>query len=142
MAIVNGTWATIADSTEVTGDVPSAQDLAIAQLQIENKIRRVWRSTDADRSEYRWLQLAVAFQASYVHRNPDLYASAEIVSTSQDGWSITWKEGQAPRRYHPEAIDALNCLPGAANVTVRFNSGFQGRGGRRYRRHSAAWRRY
>lgn len=142
MTIINGTWATVADSTELTGDIPSAQDLNLAQAMIENKIRRVWRSTDAARSEYRWLQMAVAFQASHVHRNPDLYAQAEMTSTSQDGWSITWKEGQAPRSYHPEAINALNCLPGSANTTVRFNSGFQGRGGRRYRRHGAAWRRY
>jgi hypothetical protein len=140
MAIVNGTWATVADSTELTGDVPSAQELALAQIMIQNKIRRVWRASDAARSEYTWLQQAVAFQASHVHRNPDLYAKAEIISTSQDGWSITYKDGAAPRSYHPEAINALNCLPGSTMTTIRFNSGFQPRASRRAR--VGRWRRY
>lgn len=140
MPIVEGTWATAADSTELTGTVPSAQNLAMAQVQIENRIRRVWRATDADRHEYRWLREAVAWQAAYVAENPTLFGQAEISSTSQDGWSVTFRDDQVPRRYAPEAIAALENLPGAANVTVRINSAFQRRAGRRLGR--TRWRRY
>jgi hypothetical protein len=139
--IITGQWATVADATELTGDVPSAQDMVLAQSMIQNRIRRVYRTTDADRPEYVWLRTAVAYQASYVSRNPKLYAQAEIASTGQDGWSISYRDGIAPRSYHPEALNALNCLPGAANVTVRWNSGFQSSGGRR-RAGLGRWRRY
>lgn len=139
MPIVTGTWATVADATELTGVVPSAANLALAQVQIENEIRRVYRVTDADRPEYRWLRIAVAFQAAYVAENPTLFSQAEIVSTGQDGWTITYRDGAPPRRYAPEALAALECLPGSSNVTIRWNSGFQPRAGRRRR---VTWRRY
>lgn len=138
MPIIAGTWATVADSTELTGDTPSANDLTLAQSLIEDLARRVYRATDVDTSDYYWLRKAVAYQASYVHRNPDLYAQAEISSTSQDGWSITWRDSIAPRSYHPAAVSALNNLRGGSNVTIRFNSAFQGRGPRR----RAGWRTY
>jgi hypothetical protein len=137
--IVTGTWATVADATELTGLTPSANDLNLAQVMIENRIRRVYRATDSTRSEYRWLQQAVAFQAAFISENPDLFSQAEISSTSQDGWSVTFRDGAIPRRYANEAIQALNNLPGSANVTIRFNSGFQSRG--RRRRHGLGWRR-
>lgn len=141
MPIIEGTWATAADAFELTGRTPTDAQLVMAQAQVENLIRRVYRATDADRSEYRWLREAVAYQAGYVANpaNGALFEQAEITSTSQDGWSVTFKDGAAPRRYAPEALAALDCLPGASNVTVRFNSGFQPRGRRRGR---ARWRTY
>lgn len=142
MPIVTGTWATADDAAELTGRTPTSAQLAMAQVMIENRIRRVYRATDADRSEYRWLREAVGWQAGYIANpaNASLLNSAEISSTGQDGWSVTFREGQAPRRYAPEAIEALNCLPGSQNVTLRVNSGFQGAG--RRRRGGARWRRY
>lgn len=142
MPIVAGTWATTADAFELTGRTPTDAQLAMAQVQIENLLRRVWRANDADRYEYRWLREAVAYQAGYVAdpANASLFEQAEISSTSQDGWSVTFRDGQAPRRYSPSALAALDCLPGAANVTVRVNSGFQPRYGRR--RGRARWRVY
>lgn len=137
MPIIQGTWGTVADAVELTGHTPDDATLVMAQAIIQNRIRRVWRATDAARSEYTWLRQAVAHQAGYMAdpANAALFEQAEISSTSQDGWSVTFRDGQVPRRYAPEAIAALECLPGAANVTVRINSGFQPRGrrGRRTR---------
>lgn len=138
MPIVEGTWATAADATELTGAVPSAANMALAQVQIEDAIRRVYRADDAERSEYRWLRIAVAFQGAYVADNPDLFAQAEISATGQDGWSVTFRDGQTSRRYAPEAMAALDNLPGSSNVTIRLNSAFQPRG----RRRRAMWRPY
>jgi hypothetical protein len=139
--IVTGTWATADDAADLTGRTPTDLQLNAAQIMIENRIRRVYRATDADRSEYRWLREAVAWQAGYLANptNANLLDSAEISSTGQDGWSVTFREGSAPRRYAPEAIEALNCLPGSQNVTLRVNSAFQGAG---RRRHGARWRKY
>lgn len=142
MPIITGTWATTADAFELTGRTPTAEQLVMAQAQIQNKIRRVYRASDADRSEYTWLRQAVAYQAGYIANpaNAALFEQAEIASTGQDGWSVSFRDGAAARRYAPEALAALDCLPGAANVTVRFNSGFQRRG--RHGGRLAGWRRY
>lgn len=142
MPIVNGTWASAADALELTGRTPTDAQLAMAQVMIQNRIRRVWRANDADRSEYTWLRQAVAYQAGYIAdpANATLFQQAEISSTSQDGWSVSFRDGAAPRRYAPEALAALDNLPGASNVTVRINSGFQGYGGRR--RGRSRWRSY
>lgn len=142
MPIVTGTWATAADALELTGRTPTDAQLAIAQVMIQNLIRRVYRSSDSARSEYTWLRQAVAWQAGYLAdpANAALVGQAEIASTGQDGWSVSFKDGGPPRRYHPEALQALNCLPGSTNVTIRFNSGFQPRASRRAR--VGRWRRY
>ena len=140
MPIITGTWATAADALELTGRTPSDEQLIMAQAMIEGLIRRVYRANDAARREYTWLQRAVGYQAGYIANpaNATLFQQAEIVSTSQDGWSVTFRDGQAPRRYAPQALDALNNLPGQANTSIRVNSGFQGR----RRPHRARWRVY
>lgn len=140
MPIIAGTWATASDALELTGRNPTDAQLIMAQAMIESLIKRVYRANDATRREYTWLQRAVAYQAGYIANpaNAALFEQAEISSTGQDGWSVTFRDGQAPRRYAPQALDALNNLPGAANTSIRVNSGFQGP--RRPRR--ARWRTY
>lgn len=137
--VVSGTWADATFVNNLTGLTVSAEELTIAQRLTEGMVRRVYRASDVDDPDYRWLQGAVAWQAKHVHEHPELLSMADVASTSQDGWSITFRDDNRQVWFSTLAMLELNNLRRGANTSIRMNSAFQS--GRATRRRGwPAWR--
>lgn len=122
-----GTWCSLTDVATYTGSTAVTQgDLNAAQVLLEGHIHRVWRSTDVQKRDYYWLTRATAFQALYVHAHPELLTMMDPQSISQDGLSISFRQGtQALPVIAPMARRILDAMFRASNTTIRLNSAFQ-----------------
>jgi hypothetical protein len=122
-----GTWCTITDVTAFTGHTVTQQDVNTAQQMIEALVRRVWRSTDAAKRDFYWLNRATAWQALYVNAHPEVLTMMDVSSMSQDGLSVQFRSGasQFQALYAPITLRFLNDLFRSTNGTIRFNSAFQ-----------------
>lgn len=122
-----GTWCSLADVTTYTGSTDVVQaDLNVAQVLLEGTIHRIWRPTDVAKRDIYWLSRATAFQALYVHAHPELLTMMDVQSISQDGLSITFRQGtQTLPIIAPVAKRILDALFRGSNTTVRLNSAFQ-----------------
>lgn len=122
-----GTWCALTDIPALTGQpAPSQASLTAAQSMLEALVHRVWRSTDVERRDYYWLSRATAWQAVYVEAHPELLTMMDVASLSQDGLSITFKQGtSAVQLYSPTALRFLSALFRGSNTTIRMNSAFQ-----------------
>ena len=122
-----GTWCDLTDIATYTGSTEVTQaDVNAAQVILEGTIHRVWRVTDVQKRDYYWLTRATAFQALYVHAHPELLTMMDVQSISQDGLSITFRQGtQTLPIVGPVAKRILDALFRASNTTARLNSAFQ-----------------
>jgi len=122
-----GTWCSLTDVTTYTGSTDVVQtDLNVAQVILEGTIHRIWRVTDVEKRDIYWLSRATAFQALYVHAHPELLTMMDVQSISQDGLSITFRQGtQTLPIIGPMAKRILDALFRGSNTTVRLNSAFQ-----------------
>lgn len=121
-----GTWCSVGDVLNFTGESVEQIDVTIAQQWLEALVHRVWRSSDSSRRDYYWLARATAWQALYVNAHPELKTSMDVASISQDGLSITFKgSSQSLAIYSPVALRFLSSLFRGSNSTIRFNSAFQ-----------------
>lgn len=125
MAIVTGTWASAAEVLELTGTVVTEQQVVAAQVALENHIRRVYRATDAVSPDGVWLKRACIFQSVWMKNHPELFGRVKFISTSQDGWSITYPDDGSDQWIDAQAMSALNNLGMGGNASIRINSGFQ-----------------
>jgi dolichyl-phosphate-mannose--protein O-mannosyl transferase len=93
---------------------------------LEALVHRVWRVTDVQRRDFYWLTRATAWQAVYVDAHPELITMMDVASLSQDGLSITFKQGtSAVQTYSPIALRFQSALFRGSNTTIRMNSAFQ-----------------
>lgn len=122
-----GTWCSLDDVVTYTGSTEVVQaDLNVAQVILEGTIHRIWRVTDTQKRDIYWLSRATAFQALYVHAHPELLTMMDVQSISQDGLSITFRQGtQTLPILAPVAKRILDALFRGSNTTVRLNSAFQ-----------------
>lgn len=122
-----GTWCSLTDVRTYTGSTEVTQaDVNLAQVVLEGHIHRVWRSTDVQTRDYHWLTRATAFQALYHHAHPDLATMMDVQSQSQDGLSITYRQGTSGLPLiAPFARVHLDALFRGSNTTIRLNSAFQ-----------------
>jgi hypothetical protein len=85
-------WATAPEVFEVVGEVPTDQNLALANTSIEmfsgvaSTTHEVTRATDRH-----WLRLAVAYQAAWIAQTPGYTGRADASGFSSDGDSVTLK---------------------------------------------------
>lgn len=126
-ASLPGTWCSLTDVATYTGSAAVTQaDLNVAQVILEGHIHRIWRSTDVEKRDYYWLSRATAFQALYVHAHPEITTMMDVQSISQDGLSISFRQGtQSLPLIAPMARRLLDALFRASNTTARLNSAFQ-----------------
>lgn len=90
-------WATAADAKAITGVDVTATERNIAAASLETMIgliEEVDRPDISDRDK-RFLKLACAYQAAFVHDNPDLFSRADVSSASQDGESAAFRNPDA-----------------------------------------------
>lgn len=122
-----GTWCALSDITALTGQpTPSQASLTAAQSMLEALVHRVWRATDLVRRDFYWLTRATAWQAVYVEAHPELLTMMDVASLSQDGLSITFKQGtSAVQLYSPTALRFLGATFRGSNTSIRMNSAFQ-----------------
>lgn len=121
-----GTWCSVTDVLTYTGQSVTQIHVTIAQQMMEGLIRRVWRSTDASRRDYYWLQRATAWQAFYVSEHPELLSMMDVQSISQDGMTVVFRGSSQPvQLYSPIALRFLSNLFRGSNGSIRFNSAFQ-----------------
>lgn len=78
-------WCNAAGARKITGVETSDETAMIAQGHIEIYLNRIWRATDITGRDYVWLRRAVAYQASYVDKNPDLFTGAAGVKMIKQG---------------------------------------------------------
>lgn len=97
-------WATVGDVKAATGRDVSEEALTQAQIQIElySRLTAVetypanTTPTNDDQTipvsarDYKWLKLAVAYQAAWLEVQPDLYDRNGITNISQDGASVQY----------------------------------------------------
>ena len=125
-AVPAGAWCTVTDVLSFTGAAVTATDVNIAQGMIEALVKRVWRPTDATTRDFYWLTRATAWQAAFVAAHPELLTMMDLRSISQDGLSITFRDGSTPMAmYSPTALRFLSNLFRGSNTTIRMNSAFQ-----------------
>lgn len=125
MPIVTGTWATVAEVLELTGKTVTETQVVAAQAALENHIRRVYRTTDSLSPDGVWLKRACCYQSVWMKDHPELFGRVKFLSTSQDGWSITYPDDGSDQWIDGRAMSALNNLRAGANTSIRLNSGFQ-----------------
>lgn len=137
-----GTWCSLTDVATYAGSTDVTQaDVNLAQVVLESHIPRIWRSTDVTTRDYYWLTRACAFQALYHHANPQLATMMNVQSISQDGLSITFRQGTTGLPLvAPFASRCLDALYRGSNTTIRLNSAFQKNRARRGGAGSLAWR--
>jgi hypothetical protein len=122
-----GTWCSLTDVVTYTGNAQVTQShLNIAQVLLEAHIHRIWRATDVQKRDIYWLSRATAFQALYVHAHPEILTMMDPQSISQDGLSISFRQGtQALPVIAPMARRILDAMFRASNTSIRMNSAFQ-----------------
>lgn len=90
-------WATKDDVNSITGVAVTQTERNIAVATLETMIgaiEAVEREDLTDRDRH-FLKLATAFQAAFVHDNPDLFSRADVTSASQDGQSAAFRNVDA-----------------------------------------------
>ena len=96
-ALPSAPWATLGDVADITGKTVTTSERGIAVRSLETMlglIEAVERPDIPDRDRY-WLRLATAYQAAFVHDNPDLFSRADVTSASQDGESASFRNPDA-----------------------------------------------
>ncbi len=90
-------WATVSDVADITGNVVTAPQIAIARGVIETLVG-VFESAnrpDISDRDLEWLKRAVCYEAAFVKDNPDLFSRIDVTSASQDGESVAFRNVDA-----------------------------------------------
>lgn len=73
-------WATTDDVNSLTGVTAGQDDIDQAQGIIEVATRLTESQVGTDDARLPWLRKAVAYQAAFIDRNPDLFGTIELQS--------------------------------------------------------------
>lgn len=122
-------WATIANVDAVVGLTVTDQTIARATSTLETitgLIEAVARPDITDRDRH-FLKLMTCYQVAFMADNPDIFTRADVVSASQDGESVTFRNVDshlfAPlarksyRRLSWRSVRLLSPLGGSGNAT-------------------------
>lgn len=118
-----GTWATIQDVSTVTGATVTDAQLLQAQNIVDMFSGRPYTTSPYIGSRDRhWLKLAVAYEAAWIPRQPDLFGRMNFSGLTQDGNTITLKENAA--LLAPMARQALKKVSWLKSRSLHVQSGF------------------
>ena len=85
-------WATAEDAVTLTGTPVAEDDVVRAQAAVELAVGRTEAEASAEITprDLEWLRRAVAYQAVWMTRQPDLFRRLEVRQLAQDGMSATF----------------------------------------------------
>lgn len=122
-------WATPSDVAAITGQAVSDEQLVTAQMIIDlvsNRTPDV--SGSVLKRDITWLKRAVAYQASWMVSQTDIFTRSSMANVSQDGVSGTYTS-KAAIYLAPLAIRALKNVSWLRSRSLRIQSPFIDRGG-------------
>jgi len=113
-AAVSGTWATVADVLEITGETVTSAKLRQAQYVIDMKSGRSYEIHDmlvanSRRRDLHYLKLATAYQAAWMKSQPDMFGRMNLTNVNADSSSATF------------GVDAMSLGPLARGALKRVS---------------------
>jgi hypothetical protein len=125
LALSTGTWAQLADVTSVTGQTVTTEQLFMANTIIEIISGRLYAvsNTLIGARNKEWLKRAVAYEAAWIPRNPDLFGRLDLTSLSQENRTVGLKELSLVLA--PLARHALNRLSWRRSRSLHVRTPFQ-----------------
>jgi hypothetical protein len=138
-----GTWATTQDVLSVSGATVTDAQLLQAQNIIDLFSGRPYTTSEyVNTRDRHWLKLAVAYEAAWIPRQPDLFGRMNFSGLTQDGNTITLRDNAAllapmarqalkkvswlkSRSLHVQSPFLDGSAPLSANPSAEANDAFQ-----------------